>query len=139
MPLRLLVLALALGAAGCDDQGLGNDLVEVRWALQDVVLPPGDTTRGSPTSITFTSETAVVIESCNACSGPVGRSSNELDFSAFARGEGCTEKACAGTLDLGPRLGTADRVVYSLSDDGLLLIADQGGALSTFRFEAKDE
>ncbi len=127
------LLALAFAATGCDDQNLEGDLVGTRWALQSAMLPPGDTTAISPSSVLFTSDTAVEIESCNACSGAIGRFSNELDFSGLA----CTEIACPGQLDLGPRLGEADRVVFSLSDDGLLLIADRDSTLSTFRFEAK--
>ncbi len=130
---RLLLLVLVL-ATGCDDTDLENDLVGTRWGLEEVTLPPGDSAATAPTSILFTSETVAEIASCNACSGPVGRRSNELDFAGLA----CTEKACVDTLDLGPRLRDADRVVLSLSDDGLLLIADRGGALSTFTFLAKE-
>lgn len=133
MLLRSLVLTFVLVATGCDDKGLNNDLIGTRWALEEAMLPPGDTAMISPTSITFTSDTEVEIESCNACRGAVVRFSNELDFSGLS----CTEVACPGLLDLGPRLGAADRVVYSLSDDGLLLIADRDSTLSTFRFEAK--
>ncbi|MEM1042015.1 MAG: META domain-containing protein [Bacteroidota bacterium] len=133
MLLRLFLLALALSATGCDDENLENDLVGVGWALREIALPPGDSTALAPASIRFTSDTAVEIESCNRCEGRIGRASNELDFSLL----GCTERACPSMLDLGPRLGAADRVAFSLSDDGLLLIADRDDALSIFRFEAE--
>ena len=104
--------------------------------MLDAVTPlPADPAATAPSSILFTTETTVEIESCNACSGAVGRRSNELDFGGLA----CTDKACGDTLDLGPQLGAAARVVYSLSDDGLLLIADRNGALTTFTFAAKGE
>ncbi len=133
MLLRPILLVLVLAASGCD-AGLNSDLVGTRWVLAEVTPTPADTAALASTSILFTSETAVEIASCNACSGPIGRRSNELDF----RGLACTKQVCPDRLDLGPRLAASERVVFSLSDDGLLLVADEGEALRTFTFVAEE-
>ncbi len=127
----LPLLALLLGA-GCDTN-LESDLIGTTWVLDQVDLPPGDSTEVIPTTIRFESDTEVTITSCNRCDGAYQSDGHLFDFTALA----CTEIGCGNQLDFGPRLAAADRVVYSLSDDGLILIAEDNGALSTFTFVAE--
>jgi heat shock protein HslJ len=129
-PALLTLLALGLGP-GCD-ANLEDDLIGTTWVLDQTAFPPGDPTEPSPGEVRFLSETEVVINSCNRCEGAYRSDGNVLAFS----GLGCTEIGCGTRLDLGPRLADADRVVYSLSDDGLILIAERDSLLSTFTFLA---
>ena len=100
--------------------------------LDQATFPPGDPTEPSPTTLRFANEAEVAIDSCNRCSGGYGSEGHVLSFTAL----GCTEIGCGNQLDLGPRLADADRVVYSLSDDGLILVAERDSLLSTFTFVA---
>ncbi|MEP0545918.1 MAG: META domain-containing protein [Rhodothermales bacterium] len=130
-PVLFFLLALGLGS-GCD-ANLENDLIGTTWVLDHTAFPPGDSTESTPTTLRFASETEVAINSCNQCSGGYRSDGNVLAFT----GLGCTEIGCGIRLDLGPRLADADRVVYSLSDDGLILVAERDGLLSTFTFVAE--
>ena len=126
----LVLIALCLGV-GCD-ANLENDLIGTTWVLDQSAFPPGDPTEPTPTTIRFESGEQVAIDSCNRCSGGYRIDGNVLAFTML----GCTEIGCGTRLDLGPRLADADRVVYSLSDDGLILVAERDSLLSTFTFVA---
>ncbi len=102
----LVLLTLCLGA-GCDS-GPENDFIGTTWVLDQLDLPPGDSTEATPTTIRFGSETQVAIDSCNDCAGGYRSEGHVLDFTMLV----CTEIGCGNRLDLGPRLGTANRVVY---------------------------
>ena len=125
-----VLLAVSLGP-GCD-ANLESDLVGTTWMLDQTSFPPGDPTESTPTTLQFANESEVAIDSCNRCGGDVERDGNVLAFPSLL----CTEIFCGNRLDLGPRLAEADRVVYSLSDDGLIFVAERDGLLSTFTFIA---
>ena len=125
------MLLLVSSGIGCD-ANLESDLIGTTWVLDQASFPPGDPTDFRLTTIQFLSESQVAVDSCNRCEGGYGRDGQVLSFLAL----GCTEIGCGDRLDLGPRLAEADRVVYSLSDDGLILIAERDSLLSTFTFVA---
>ena len=133
-PFLFSVLVLTL-AAGCDSTTEPSEYTDAVFTLQDAVLPAGSgVTNMTPSTITFTPDGSISVDSCNDCDGTYSWDGNLLELD----GLGCTEKACGDRLDLGVWL-EADRIVVSDSDeDEVTLVSERDGEIATFLFSVAE-
>lgn len=103
--------------AGAPPVGLDADLLGSSWTLERVVMNDGTVRRGDGDQVTFSADGALVLSSCNACSGTYSVRDSVL---TVAEPLACTRRACnAGQVELERVLGSTT----ALRREGVYLIA----------------
>ena len=119
--MRALLLSAALFAAGCGSSpptGLAAAVPGTSWTVERVVTADGAVLRGDGARVTFAADGALVVSSCNECSG---RYTMREDLLTVEAPLACTRRACPDSeIELERYLaGTT-----ALSRDGAYLVAE---------------
>ena len=118
LALSALVLAALVTGCGRAPSGLAAEVPGSSWTLERVVLADGTVLRGDGDQVTFASDGAITLASCNVCNGEYAVRGDVLTVEPPLA---CTKRGCAtGAVELERYLGGQ----ATLRRDGAYLVAE---------------